>query len=48
MHKKVYTSLDELQQDLDNWVHYYNSERRDSDKYCCGKTPMQTFLDSKN
>lgn len=46
--KKIYRSIDELQLDLNNWMHYYNTQRTHSGKYCYGKTPMQTFLDSKN
>lgn len=45
--KKMYDSLDMLQQDLDKWLHYYNTERSHSGRYCFGKTPMQTWLDSK-
>ncbi len=45
--KKVFTSLEELQEDLDAWITLYNNERVHSGKYCYGKTPMQTFLDSK-
>lgn len=44
--KKIYHSLEELQQDLDLWLEYYNRQRTHSGKYCYGKTPMQTFLDS--
>ena len=44
--KKVYNTLDELQTDLDKWVERYNCERTHSGKYCFGKTPMQTFMDS--
>jgi transposase InsO family protein len=44
--KKLYNTLDELQQDLDNWIEEYNQQRPHSGKYCFGKTPMQTFLDS--
>jgi len=44
--KKIYNTLDELQADLDTWIMYYNEERTHSGKYCFGKTPMQTFLDS--
>jgi len=44
--KKIYNTLDELQTDLDTWIRYYNEERTHSGKYCFGKTPMQTFLDS--
>jgi transposase InsO family protein len=46
--KKLYRGLDELQADLDNWMGEYNRERSHSGKYCYGKTPMQTFLDSKH
>jgi len=45
--KKIYNSLDELQSDLDEWIRGYNEERPHSGKYCFGKTPMQTFIDSK-
>ena len=44
--KKLYTSLEEMQLDLDDWLTYYNNERTHSGKYCYGKTPMQTFLES--
>ena len=44
--KKLYENLDDLQQDLDNWMHYYNNERPHSGRYCYGKTPMQTFDES--
>jgi hypothetical protein len=44
--KKIYKTLQELQTDLDLWVKQYNEERPRSGKYCFGKTPMQTFLDS--
>jgi len=45
--KKIYRSLEELQQDLDEWLRYYNEERTHQGRWCYGKTPMQTFLDSK-
>ena len=44
--KKVYRSIDEIQLDLDEWIWQYNHERTHSGKYCYGKTPMQTFMDS--
>ena len=44
--KKLYTSLEELQADLDGWLDEYNRTRPHSGKYCYGKTPMQTFVDS--
>jgi transposase InsO family protein len=46
--KKVYRSLDELQTDLDQWMAYYNAERPHSGKYCDGRTPDQTFSDTKH
>jgi transposase InsO family protein len=45
--KKLYHSLEELQVDVDEWVRKYNEERPHSGRYCYGKTPWQTFLDSK-
>jgi transposase InsO family protein len=47
MRKKIYNSVEELQQDLDSWLYYYNHERPHSGKFCYGKTPIQTFTDSK-
>lgn len=44
--KKIYTSLESLQQDLDEWMDYYNRERTHSGKHCLGKTPWQTFQDT--
>ena len=46
--KKVYKTLEELQFDLDNWINEYNSERTHQGKMCCGRTPMQTFIDAKS
>lgn len=46
--KKVYQNLDELESDLQKWMTYYNTDRTHSGRHCYGKTPMQTFLDSKN
>jgi hypothetical protein len=45
--KKLYTSLDQLQSAVDEWLKFYNEERTHSGKHCFGKTPWQTFLDSK-
>jgi hypothetical protein len=45
--KKIYDSLEALQTDIDKWMQYYNVERTHSGRYCYGKTPLQTFLDSK-
>lgn len=45
--KKLYDTLDELQKDLDEWLHYYNNERTHQGKMCNGRTPMDTMLDGK-
>lgn len=44
--KKLYTSLEEIQKDLDEWLGEYNEQRTHQGRWCYGKTPMQTFLDS--
>jgi len=45
--KKIYLSIDDLQKDLDDWLHYYNHERTHQGKMCCGRTPIQTLIDGK-
>lgn len=45
--KKLYSSMEELQKDLDVWIEYYNNERTHQGKMCCGRTPMETLLDGK-
>lgn len=44
--RKLYHSIEEIQADVDAWMESYNSERTHSGKYCYGKTPMQTFIES--
>ena len=44
--KKIYRTIDELQNDLDGWVTAYNETRPHQGRWCYGKTPMQTFLDA--
>jgi transposase InsO family protein len=46
--RKLYRSLEELQSDVDAWVKDYNEQRTHSGKHCFGKTPMQTFIDSRH
>lgn len=45
--RKIYSSLAQLQTDVDEWIQGYNHDRTHSGKHCFGKTPWQTFLDSK-
>jgi len=44
--KKIYNTLEELQTDLDLYIQQYNTERTHTGKYCYGRTPMQTFLET--
>ena len=44
--KKLYSSIEELQTDLDAWLKEYNEQRTHQGRWCYGKTPMQTFLDT--
>jgi transposase InsO family protein len=44
--KKLYDNLELLQQDLNEWLEYYNHQRPHSGRYCYGKTPMETFDES--
>jgi len=44
--RKIYRSIEELQADLDAWIAGYNEERPHQGRWCFGKTPMQTFLDT--
>ena len=39
--KKIYSSLEQLQTDLDLWLDYYNGQRTHSGKHCNGRVPMQ-------
>jgi transposase InsO family protein len=45
--KKLYRSIEDLQADLDEWMRQYNEAPTHQGRWCFGKTPMQTFLDSR-
>lgn len=45
--KKLYTDLQGLQRDLDEWMLYYNEQRTHQGKMCCGRTPLATLEDGK-
>jgi transposase InsO family protein len=45
--KHLYTTLEDLQRDLDHWMMHYNQERTHQGKMCCGRTPMDTLLAGK-
>jgi len=45
--KKIYSDLEILQADLDEYLHRYNNERTHQGKRCKGRTPMVTFAEGK-
>lgn len=45
--KKIYTDLEMLQQDLDEFMEMYNNERTHQGKRCQGRTPKATFVEGK-
>ncbi len=45
--KKIYETIEELQNDLDKWLQEYNNKRTHQGKMCCGRTPIQTLIDGK-
>ena len=46
--KKIYSSIEQLQPDLDAWMADYNTRRTHSGRFCFGKTPMDTLISSKH
>lgn len=47
LRRKLYGSIEELQQDLDEWLDCYNTDRTHQGKHCLERTPMETLLDGK-
>ena len=47
LRRRIYESIDQLQEDLDIWLDSYNNKRTHQGKRCDGKTPMETLLDGK-
>ena len=45
--KKIYSDLETLQNDLDEYINRYNHERTHQGKRCQGRTPMATFIEGK-
>ncbi len=45
--KNLYADLESLQQNLDEWLLYYNEQRTHQGKMCCGRTPLATLEDGK-
>jgi hypothetical protein len=38
--KRIYSTLDEVQADLDAWLKHYNEQRPRQGQWCYGKTAM--------
>ena len=45
--KHVYSSIEQLQSDLDDWLEKFNTERTHQGKMCCGRTPLETMIDGR-
>jgi hypothetical protein len=45
--KKLYTSIEEMQKDLDDYMRHYSMERTNQGKRCQGRTPYETFVEGK-
>ena len=45
--KKLYSNIDTLQKDLDQYIDWYNTERTHQGIRCKGRTPMETFIEGK-
>ncbi|WP_282610543.1 IS481 family transposase [Pelagibius sp. Alg239-R121] len=45
--RKIYETIEQLQNDLDEWIDYYNNDRTHQGKICEGRTPMQTLVEGK-
>lgn len=45
--RKIYRTLEDIQEDVNQWLEFYNQERPHSGKHCYGKTPWQTWQSSK-
>ena len=46
--RRVYDTIEQLQDDLDAWLFEYNEVRTHQGRYCFGRTPMQTFTEARH
>jgi transposase InsO family protein len=44
--KRLYSSLEQIQSDLDQFMHYYNYSRTNQGKFTNGRTPIDCFINS--
>ncbi|WP_419833288.1 IS481 family transposase [Endozoicomonas atrinae] len=47
LRKTLYTSIEMIQSDLDEWLIHYNTERTHQGKQCNRRTPIETLIDGK-
>ena len=45
--KKIYSDIETLQKDLDEWIYFYNNQRTHQGKMCNGRTPLDTLTEDK-
>ena len=45
--KRIYSSIEQLQSDLDDWLEKFNTKRTHQGKMCCGRKPLETLIDGK-
>ena len=45
--KKWYESIEEMQKDIDKYIHLYNYERTHQGRNMNGRTPYKAFVDGK-
>ena len=45
--KKLYSDIETLQKDLDEYIDWYNTERTHHGIRCKGRTPLETFIEGK-
>jgi len=43
--KTLYTSMDQIQADLDTFMARYNGDRTNQGRHCKGRTPLETFIE---
>ena len=48
LRKKIYGTIEELQEDLDHWLEEYNHQRKHQGKRCDGRTPYATLMEAKH
>lgn len=47
-HREFFTSVQRLDRQLQTWVHYYNTRRRNRSDYMRGRSPLQLLTAARN